>query len=86
MSASPPVVQVTTDLRLKVKETLDLVPGNLGSPAEWFLTAPMAQLESDGNAYDVPYEVDVPLENVQERWPRDWLDRLGDETMQFLRR
>jgi peptidoglycan hydrolase-like protein with peptidoglycan-binding domain len=49
--------QVVVRPRFTVFDTMDLCPGNKGSPFERFLTVPMSRCEASGISGDVPYRV-----------------------------
>ena len=46
--------------RFVVMDTIDLCPGNMGSPFERFLTVPMSRCEASGVSGDVPFRVEFP--------------------------
>jgi cytochrome c2 len=52
------VVNVQPIIEYKVKDTIDLCPGNCGSAVEQFATVPLSQFEATGIAGDVPFIVD----------------------------
>lgn len=48
----------TPDLNYRVRDTVDLCPGNCGSSTEQIATVPMSRWEATGISGDVPYVVD----------------------------
>lgn len=51
---------VTPDITYSVKDTIDLCPGDCGTPLEQIATVPLSQFEATGISGDVPFTVDFP--------------------------
>lgn len=51
-------MSVDTAFCFRVKDTIDLCPGNCGAPIEQIATVPMSRWEATGISGDVPFQVD----------------------------
>jgi len=51
---------VTPDINFRVKDTIDLCPGDCGTTLEQFATVPFSQFEATGISGDVPFIIDFP--------------------------
>ncbi len=61
---SGPDIVVTPLIAYTVKDTVDLCPGDCGSPAERIATVPLSQFEATGISGDVPFTVDFPAPSL----------------------
>ncbi|MBY5956699.1 DUF4157 domain-containing protein [Membranicola marinus] len=52
-------------INYKVKDTIDLCPGNCGALKEQVATVPMSKMEASGIAGDVPFVVNFPSKPIQ---------------------
>ncbi|KXK01257.1 MAG: hypothetical protein NBKEAIPA_02353 [Nitrospirae bacterium] len=57
-------IVVTPLISYTVKDTVDLCPGDCGSPAEQIATVPLSQFEATGISGDVPFTVDFPAPSL----------------------
>lgn len=57
---SGPDITVTPSIIYAVKDTVDLCPGDCGSPFEQLATVPLSQFEATGISGDVPFAVEFP--------------------------
>jgi hypothetical protein len=55
-----PEVMVTPAITYQVKDTIDLCPGDCGTPLEQFATIPLSQFEATGISGDIPFTVEFP--------------------------
>ena len=61
---APDRLLVTPDIRYTVRDTIDLCPGDCGTPLEQIATVPLSQFEATGISGDVPFTVDFPAPTV----------------------
>jgi hypothetical protein len=58
--ASATELTVNPDIRYRVKDTIDLCPGDCGTPLEQVATIPLSRMEASGIAGDIPFTVEFP--------------------------
>ncbi len=61
---APDRLQVMPDIRYTVRDTIDLCPGDCGTPLEQIATIPLSQFEATGISGDVPFTVEFPAPTV----------------------
>ena len=60
MTQIPAGILIQPQVTFKVRDTIDLCPGNCGALTEQDATIPMSRFEATGLSGDVPFEVDFP--------------------------
>jgi len=58
--ASATELTVTPDIRYRVKDTIDLCPGDCDTPLEQVATIPLSRMEASEIGGDIPFTVEFP--------------------------